>query len=55
MDLPYLDSEDYKDIPLLKMADNNHDGLPFFMRKYIVNSVSTYSHFHRLSQILNII
>lgn len=52
MDLTYLDSEDYKDIPLLKMEDNNHGGLPFFMRKYTVDPVDNYTpHRHEYTQI----
>ncbi len=32
----YLDKVEYKDIPLLKMSDNKHGGLPLFVRKYTI-------------------
>ena len=29
-----FDREEYSGIPLLKMSDNNHGGMPIFVRKY---------------------
>lgn len=51
MNLDYLDREEYKDIWMLKMADNNHGGLPFFIRKYSLEDLTTTLHRHEYIQI----
>lgn len=42
----YLDKVEYKDIPLIKMSDNKHGGLPIFVRKYTMQS-NNISQLHR--------
>lgn len=49
MNLNYLDKEDYKNITLLKMAENMHGNLPFFVRKY--SAITTGLHRHEYMQI----
>lgn len=39
------------DAPLLRMADNRHGGLPFFIRKYSLSGSSTRLHRHEYMQI----
>lgn len=51
MKTDYLDKEEYRAIPLLKMQDNKHGDLPFFIRKYVLNGVSTQMHRHEYMQI----
>ncbi|HOJ12141.1 MAG TPA: AraC family transcriptional regulator [Clostridiales bacterium] len=47
-----LDREEYSHIPLLKMSDNNHGGLPIFVRKYTLNSCNKGQlHRHEFMQI----
>ena len=47
MNIDYLDRDEYRTIPLLKMEDNNHGGLPFFIRKYVLDSDSNSTRLHR--------
>jgi AraC-type DNA-binding domain-containing proteins len=47
----YLDQDEYKDIPLLKMEDNMNNGLPFYIRKYQLSGASVYIHRHEYMQI----
>jgi AraC-like DNA-binding protein/quercetin dioxygenase-like cupin family protein len=50
--LEYSDKEKYKDIPLLKMSDNKHGGLPLYIRKYIMKPGETNKlHRHEYMQI----
>ncbi|NSW89351.1 MAG: helix-turn-helix domain-containing protein [Firmicutes bacterium] len=50
--LEYLDKEEYRDILLLKMSDNNHGGLPIFVRKYTVQpNTAGQLHRHEFMQI----
>lgn len=51
MILNYLDSEKFNDIPLLKMKDNNHGGLPFYIREYDKKTVTPEIHRHEYMQI----
>lgn len=51
MNLSYLDNDMYKDIPLLKMIDNKHGGLPFYIRKYSSEQLTRYIHRHEYMQI----
>lgn len=43
--------EKYEDVPLLKMVDNRHGGLPFFIRKYSLIKATTKFHRHEYMQI----
>lgn len=51
MQVHYLDQDEYKDIPLLKMEDNMNNGLPFYIRKYQLSGASVYIHRHEYMQI----
>lgn len=51
MQLDYLDKDEYKDIRLLKMADNCHGDLPFFIRKYTIKDIILGKHRHEYMQI----
>lgn len=51
MDMNFLDKEEYKNIRLLKMVDNNHGNLPFFIRKYSMKDFGTTLHRHEYMQI----
>ncbi|NMA94966.1 MAG: AraC family transcriptional regulator [Clostridiales bacterium] len=51
MPLDYLDRNEYRDIPLLKMIDNRHGDLPFFIRKYTLTPQGTSMHRHEYMQI----
>lgn len=55
MNIGYLDRDEYRTIPLLKMEDNNHGGLPFFIRKYVLDGASTQIHRHEYMQVNYII
>lgn len=50
MKLNYLDKEEYKDIPILRMVDNNHGNLPFYIRKYSLRE-ELHPHRHEYMQI----
>lgn len=46
LNFDFLDKIKYKDVPILKMIDNNNGGLPFYIRRYIIPSfipINTYS------------
>jgi AraC-like DNA-binding protein/mannose-6-phosphate isomerase-like protein (cupin superfamily) len=47
----YLDNEKYNDIQLLRMKDNNHGDLPFYMRIYNRDTMTVYMHRHEYMQI----
>lgn len=49
--MDHLDMKKYKDILLLRMIDNNHGDLPFFIRKYIMTNATTSLHRHEYMQI----
>lgn len=49
--LDYLNNINHKDIPLLKMIDNNHGNLPFYIRRYNLKNASTKLHRHEYMQI----
>lgn len=51
MEHGFVDNEQYKDIPLLRMADNHHGDLPFYIRKYSLKDFSTGLHRHEYMQI----
>lgn len=51
MKLDFLDKVDYKDVPMLKMIDNNHGNLPFYIRRYTLKSTATILHRHEYMQI----
>lgn len=51
MNLDFLDKQEYKDIQLLKMVDNKHGNLPFFIRKYSKKGFTTSLHRHEYMQI----
>lgn len=51
MRLDYLDKEEYQDIPLLRMADNKHGNLQFFIRKYPAKDLTSFFHRHEYMQI----
>ncbi|HCS72635.1 MAG TPA: hypothetical protein DIW17_02005 [Clostridiales bacterium] len=51
MNLEHLDKEKYKDVPLLKMIDNKHGDLPFFIRRYTIGNFTTQLHRHEYMQI----
>lgn len=52
MELDYTGAkEKYKDMPLLRMVDNKHGGLPFFIRKYSLEGATTKLHRHEYMQI----
>ena len=51
MDIHCLDKEDYKNVPLYRMADNNNGDLPFFVRKYVLNKDIIPLHSHEYMQI----
>ncbi|MDO8685252.1 MAG: AraC family ligand binding domain-containing protein [Clostridiales bacterium] len=51
MDYSFLDSEEYKDIYMIRIKENNN-GLPFFIRKYIQQYVPRHElHRHEYMQI----
>lgn len=41
MDFKYLDKKEYEKIPMIKMIDNKHGGLRFYIRKYNVNKTDS--------------
>lgn len=48
----YLDKDEYKNIPLLRMSDNKHGDLPLFIRKYTMQPNNTgILHRHEYMQI----
>lgn len=49
--LDYLDKEEYVNVPMLKMVDNNHGNIPFFIRRYSLSGTSTTLHRHEYMQI----
>lgn len=51
MQFDYLDKDEYKDIRLLKMADNCHGDIPFFIRKYSIHDQILGKHRHEYMQI----
>ena len=51
MNLEHLDKEEYKDVPLLKMIDNKHGDLPFFIRRYSMSNFTPELHRHEYMQI----
>lgn len=51
MNFNYLDKDDYKNIAMVKMADNNHGGLPFFIRRYTIPYATNTLHRHEFIQI----
>lgn len=51
MQFSYLDREEYKDIKLLRMTDNNHGDLPIFIRKYSMKDYMVDFHRHEYMQI----
>lgn len=51
MDNNFLDREAYKDILILRMEDNMHGNLPFFIRKYKAEVFRTGLHRHEYMQI----
>ncbi len=51
MDMASLDRPEYKNILLLKMADNRHGNLPVFVRTYRLQSADTGIHRHEYMQI----
>jgi AraC-like DNA-binding protein/mannose-6-phosphate isomerase-like protein (cupin superfamily) len=51
MDFSFLDREEYSEIPVLKMVDNKHGNLPFFIRRYSTNSLKATIHRHEYMQI----
>lgn len=51
MKLDYLNKDEYSKVPMLKMVQNNHGDLPFFIRKYPLSNASTTLHRHEYVQI----
>ena len=51
MNLDYLDKDEYRYIPLLKMEDNMNGNLPFFVRRYSARNKLTQLHRHKYMQI----
>lgn len=51
MQLDYLDKKEYEDIKLLKMVDNDHGNLPFFIRKYSMKDSDLGIHRHEYMQV----
>jgi AraC-like DNA-binding protein len=49
--LDFLDKLDFKDVPMLKMVDNNHGDLPFYIRRYTIKNANTRLHRHEYMQI----
>jgi AraC-like DNA-binding protein/mannose-6-phosphate isomerase-like protein (cupin superfamily) len=51
MEYNFLDREEYKDILILRMEDNMHGNLPFFIRRYRAEVFRTGLHRHEYMQI----
>ena len=51
MKFDFLDKVEYKDVPMLKMVDNHNGGLPFNIRRYLLQNASTHLHRHEFMQI----
>lgn len=47
----FSEKEKHDNVPLLRMVDNRHGGLPFFIRKYSLKGSSTNFHRHEYMQI----
>lgn len=51
MELDFFDREEYRKFPLLKMKDNNHGDLLFYIRRYDCRGVTVQTHRHQYMQI----
>jgi AraC-like DNA-binding protein/mannose-6-phosphate isomerase-like protein (cupin superfamily) len=51
MNFDHLDKEEYKNIPLYRMIDNDHGDLPFFIKRYTMEVPANPIHRHEYMQI----